>query len=231
MQMKNIVIFGLYLLLCNALWPAVEEPEIRFTGEANLSDWLVESIDAAESTIKVMVFIFEYEPILDALIRASNRGVDVEVVTDFRSTTILSVPSGGGSVPDQLITAGVDCYIYDDSLSIMHHKVVLIDKILFFGSYNFQDEATFANCENLIRVLDPVIYAGFMSEYKRVLGLCEMHVQRVGLGGRFEFLAQITPLWGEYRWFIAIALFLSLIANGTILLRFLMNRRGGQIDG
>jgi phosphatidylserine/phosphatidylglycerophosphate/cardiolipin synthase-like enzyme len=84
-----------YLLSSLATSAAAEPVEARFTGESNLADRLIESIDQAEDHIKIMVFIFEYELISGALIRAVRRGVDVEVITDIRSTMIKSVPTGG----------------------------------------------------------------------------------------------------------------------------------------
>lgn len=137
-MMKRLFFGGIwvvcYLLSSIATYATVEPVEARFTGQSNLADWLIESIDQAERSIKIMVFIFEYEPISDALIRAAARGVNVEVIMDVRSSQTRGRPSGGSSISYQLVDGGVQCYIYDDEPFIMHHKVVFIDDAIFLGS-------------------------------------------------------------------------------------------------
>lgn len=208
--------------------PSVEQNEVRFTGESNIADWLVQSIDDAEERIKIMVFIFEYEPISDALIRASNRGVEVEVVTDVRSSMIESVPRGMSSIPDKLISGGVDCYIYDDRPSIMHHKAIFIDGTLFVGSYNFQDAATFKNCENLLRTHDIKVYESFMSEYERVKRLCHLHIvnseHTESEVARVPLFSRIAFMWHQFRWILALTLSMSLALN-LLLLLIVVRRR------
>ena len=138
--------------------------------------------------------------------------------------------SAGGSVPDHLMRSGVACYIYDDRPSIMHHKAVFVDDLLFVGSYNFQDEATFTNCENLIQVLDDDLFQSFLAEYTRILALCREHVieepeESFGL----SILRSITPLWYRLRWYLAPVFCGSLFVNvflGLLVFKRLMKRRG-----
>jgi phosphatidylserine/phosphatidylglycerophosphate/cardiolipin synthase-like enzyme len=51
----------------------------------------------------------------------------------------------------------------------LHHKVLIIDqKIVAFGSYNFSQSAEERNDENLIIVYNPVIAGQFVQEFQRV---------------------------------------------------------------
>lgn len=213
--MRNPYLF-IFLIWCAiGLDGLCADERVRFTGSSNLADWLIESIDGAEQNIKVMVFIFEYEPIADALVRAAQRGVNVEVLTDVRSANRESVPVGGCSVPDYLIQSGIACYIYDDRPSIMHHKVVFIDDELYIGSYNFQEKATFTNCENLMQITDDQLVEAFQCEYNRILELSQVHfVSSSEMYFLVRLFNRITPLWTQLRWYLAPTFALSLALNG-----------------
>ncbi len=56
----------------------------------------------------------------------------------------------------------------------MHHKVIIIDeRIVIFGSFNFSDNANTQNDENLLIVENPDIARAFKSEFDRVLTLAQ----------------------------------------------------------
>lgn len=186
--------------------------QVGFTGQSDLADWLIDSIDQARSDIKIMVFIFEYEPIADALIRAAARGVNVEVITDIRSAKIEGLPSRKSSVPTQLMDTGVKCYIYDDKPYIMHHKVIFIDDAIFLGSYNFQVKATFNNRENMMKSYSSSLISAYMEEYLRVKLHSYVYDGQMPKESK-SLLQSFTPLWGKLRWVLAPVLLFSLIFN------------------
>ena len=56
----------------------------------------------------------------------------------------------------------------------MHHKVIIIDdRIVIFGSFNFSDNADTQNDENLLIVDSPDIARAFKAEFERVLALAK----------------------------------------------------------
>ena len=55
---------------------------------ADIDKFIINQIDSAKSSVKVCVFIYEWQPIADALINAQNRGVSVELCTDYRSVNL-----------------------------------------------------------------------------------------------------------------------------------------------
>jgi phosphatidylserine/phosphatidylglycerophosphate/cardiolipin synthase-like enzyme len=51
----------------------------------------------------------------------------------------------------------------------MHHKVIVIDeRIVITGSYNFTSRAERRNDENLLIIDDPTLAAAYLAEFERV---------------------------------------------------------------
>lgn len=99
------------------------------------SNQLVWAINSADKSIRVMAYSFTDGDIADALIRAKARGVDVRVMLDdYR----VKEP---GSVAPQLLKAGVSVST-DAAHPIFHFKAVVVDeKRVLMGSYNFTRQA------------------------------------------------------------------------------------------
>ena len=56
----------------------------------------------------------------------------------------------------------------------MHHKVIIIDdRIVIFGSFNFSDNANTQNDENLLIVDNAEIARAFKAEYDRVVAVAK----------------------------------------------------------
>jgi phosphatidylserine/phosphatidylglycerophosphate/cardiolipin synthase-like enzyme len=112
----------------------------------------------------------------------------------------------------------------------MHHKVILIDDVLFLGSYNFQGQATLTNSENLVRIVNATIYDTFMLDYNRLRNMCHMYIrisETSSWRSRIPYFKVIAPLWIEFRWFLAPLMLMSLMVNclwGYVALR--ARRRG-----
>jgi phosphatidylserine/phosphatidylglycerophosphate/cardiolipin synthase-like enzyme len=65
--------------------------------------------------------------------------------------------------------AGLDVYT-DGSPYTMHHKVIVVDeRIVMAGSFNFSSSADHENDENLLVIDDPALARSFKAEYDRVL--------------------------------------------------------------
>jgi phosphatidylserine/phosphatidylglycerophosphate/cardiolipin synthase-like enzyme len=69
--------------------------------------------------------------------------------------------------------AGLDVY-QDGNPYVMHHKVIVLDeRIVAFGSFNFSDAADHSNDENLLIVEDASLARAFLDEYERVLAVAK----------------------------------------------------------
>lgn len=136
--------------------------DVYFSPQDKALPFILEQIDHARSSIVFMAFSFTSAPIADALIDAIERGVRVEGVIEKRNAV------GTGSVFAQLRMNGVDI-LEDGNCYIMHHKVMIIDdKVVITGSYNFTDNAENANDENLAIIRDTTIARLFQHEYTHI---------------------------------------------------------------
>ena len=116
----------------------------------------VSILDRAQSQIRLQAYGFTSSPILDALVSAKKRGVDVVVILD-KSDERASSASGAEFVAQ----AGIPVLI-DYRPAIAHNKVIIVDKhLVVTGSYNFTAAAEHRNTENvtIIDSLAPIFPA------------------------------------------------------------------------
>lgn len=107
-----------------------------------VTDRLLEMIEAARTSISLTSFYFKpVAPLLQALLRAARRGVQVRVFHSHREalpSTDLAWIAAAVSYR-ALLEAGVELY---ENLHGEHSKLVLVDGAwVAFGSYNFEDAA------------------------------------------------------------------------------------------
>ncbi|MFO1525342.1 MAG: phospholipase D family protein [Turneriella sp.] len=101
----------------------------------------IAAIDAANDTLSITSFYLPTRRLMKAVVKAAKRGVRVEVFHSHRealpSTDLAWIAAAAGF--GRLLKAGVTIY---ENLHGEHSKIVLIDdKWVAFGSYNFEDAA------------------------------------------------------------------------------------------
>lgn len=125
---------------------------------------LVELIDEADENVVFLASNFTSDPLTDALLQATNRGVTVSGLMDAENAL-----TDTGSDYQALLDAGIPIML-DKDPGRMHHKVLIIDSaIVAFGSYNFTASAEKRNDENLLIIHDPELAARFLKEYQRLI--------------------------------------------------------------
>lgn len=108
----------------------------------NLVDAFIPSVDGAASTIDGAFYEIRYQPFVDALIRAKNRGVAIRLVTDSDYIT--------NTFTQQLIQAGISVK-GDNRSALMHNKYAVIDsQYVWMGSTNVTDTCNANNFNNTI---------------------------------------------------------------------------------
>ncbi|TGG87030.1 hypothetical protein E4650_09265 [Geotoga petraea] len=114
-----------------------------FTPDEDYQKVILDYINNAEKEVKVMIFTFTDSNIAQALADAYNRGVDVKVITEtFQSGSRWSVY---GDFQNKFP------FILDKNNKTFHHKLLLIDdKHILTGSYNFTKSALENNDENAV---------------------------------------------------------------------------------
>jgi phosphatidylserine/phosphatidylglycerophosphate/cardiolipin synthase-like enzyme len=124
-----------------------------FTPGQDCTAAIVAAIDEAERSLRVQAYQLTSAPIVAAIAAAQARGVDVRVILD-RSQTQGRHPAAAA-----LADAGVPVLV-DRRPAIAHSKVLIIDdRIVVTGSFNFSRAAQLRNAENVLIVRDDAALA------------------------------------------------------------------------
>ena len=127
---------------------------------------LISLIDGAKSSVHVMIYSLTLQEIADALVRAKQRGLDVRVLADKTQAGISS------EKVTYLIAHGVPVKIVDiPGYGIFHHKVTIVDgNIVALGSFNYTENASERNAENLEIIRDPATTKKLEQEFQNWWG-------------------------------------------------------------
>lgn len=119
-------------------------------------------IDGAQGRVLLAGYGFTNKTIAAALKRAQARGVPVQVVLDRSNQTARY------SGATYLQNAGVDVRI-DSRYPIMHHKFIVVDHDVAFGSMNFTAAGDEKNAENFnVFRGTPMLAEKYASEFRRL---------------------------------------------------------------
>ena len=105
---------------------------------------IIQRIDNANHSIKIAMFTWTHPDLLEAILRASKRGVKIDVVLDR-----YTAKGASHKVYKALLNHSIPTYLPPHQ-ELMHHKFLWIDeRLLIFGSANWT-RAAFSKNEELI---------------------------------------------------------------------------------
>ena len=145
----------------------VEAAELRpcFTPGQDCLAVIVSEIDGAKTELLVQAYGFTSPAIIQAIVKAKERGVNVDVLLD----KINERRQYTGAT--YLVNHGIEPRI-DFKVAIAHNKVIVIDgQTVVTGSFNFTTAAQQRNAENVIVIQNDVAIANAYSEnfYRRAI--------------------------------------------------------------
>lgn len=135
---------------------------VRDGGEdPEADDAVVALLDGAQQTASLALFEFDRVPIVDAAVRAAERGVTVRFAGD------------GDELHDdgyeRLLAAGVDLVLRKPGDRIMHNKFgVFDDRIVVTGSMNFSQNGLLRNNNNLMVLDSAELAAVYNAEFAQM---------------------------------------------------------------
>jgi len=134
---------------------------VLFAAEDRVAIRLAELVAQAESQIRFMAFAFTHAEIGETMLYRAENGVDVQGLFE----TI-------GSETDYSMMGRMHCanvaVRQDGNPQIMHHKVMIIDeRIVVTGSFNFSENADKSNDENLLVIDNSDIATYYLEEFDR----------------------------------------------------------------
>lgn len=149
MKKKALPLLGLILFL-GLTWSPAQAGSIRvyFSPRGGCTDAILGQINQAKTEILIQAYSFTSTPIAQALIRAKKRGVRISALLDK------SNQSRKYSAATFLNNMEIPVFI-DDKHAIAHNKIMIIDdRVVITGSFNFTAAAENKNAENLLILED-----------------------------------------------------------------------------
>ncbi len=135
---------------------------VTFSPEDKPVQHIVPYIQNARRSIRFMAFSYTQPDMGNAMLERIKNGVTVEGVfetvgSDSQFSEMLPLHCAGGKVRR------------DGNPGFLHHKVIIIDnRIVITGSFNFSDSANTKNNENVIIIDNADIAKRYLDEFQRV---------------------------------------------------------------
>lgn len=148
--------------------PAAGSIEVAFSPNEGSESLVVKVINSARTEVRVLAYSFTSAPVVQALLQAKRRGVDVKVVVDEKSNVQEDRSGKARAALSALVNAGIDTRtirVYP----IHHDKVVIVDSdSVELGSFNFSDAAAHKNSENVfVNWHNPQLAAVYLRHFAR----------------------------------------------------------------
>jgi phosphatidylserine/phosphatidylglycerophosphate/cardiolipin synthase-like enzyme len=138
--------------------------EIYFSPEDKAANRILELIRGAQTSVNFLAYSFTSHDIGEAIMERAQAGVVVKGVMDHGQVKSTKVTEY-----DPFRQAGLDVRLDGNLDGLMHHKVIIIDqKIVITGSYNFTASAETTNDENVVIIFSPEVAVRYMEEFQRV---------------------------------------------------------------
>ncbi|MFO0935467.1 MAG: phospholipase D family protein [Gemmataceae bacterium] len=140
---------------------------IHFSPKGGCVDAIVAELTRARSEILVQAYSFTNREIVNALVDAVKRGVRTSIMLD-KSNEVETYTELG-----DLTAHGMDVHI-DGAHAIAHNKVMIIDnRTVITGSFNFTRQAELENAENLLIFRNqPELAARYKDNFHSHAGHC-----------------------------------------------------------
>jgi phosphatidylserine/phosphatidylglycerophosphate/cardiolipin synthase-like enzyme len=136
--------------------------QVYFSPEDKVLDRIIPIVAGAQSNIRFLAFSFTDYPLAKAMIDRSAAGVDVAGVYEKTGSET------EGAELKTFVCAHVPVR-QDGNPRFLHDKVIVIDnRIVISGSFNFSNNATDNNDENVIIIDNPEIASLYMQEFGKV---------------------------------------------------------------
>jgi phosphatidylserine/phosphatidylglycerophosphate/cardiolipin synthase-like enzyme len=150
------------LFLWQFLFSATGNIDIYFSPAGKPDQKLISLINEARHGVNIAVYSLTKQDIADALVSASGRGVKIRVLTDAQQ-------AGGRNSKDEFLEKYNIPLSRDKHSGLMHHKFAVIDgQTVIAGSYNWTQNASSANDENMLVIQSPELAEIFNAEFERL---------------------------------------------------------------
>lgn len=165
--MRRLVAFlAIALASCSGAPPggpavsATKKYSVFFSPKGGCTQAIVDLIGSARSEVLIQAYSFTSKPIAAALVAKSSSGVTVNVIAD---SSDVGTP-GLGLLTS---TAGMVPTWIDSKHAIAHNKLIVLDeKVVETGSFNYTLQAETSNAENCLIVRDAVLAKTYADNWR-----------------------------------------------------------------
>lgn len=142
--------------------------EVYFSPQDGTLEHILEVVNSANESIYFLAYSFTSDELSDALAERAKSGLTVIGVFDKDQ-----YHSNSGTEFDNLRDEGIQVNL-DGNPRLMHHKAIIIDqKIVITGSYNFSNNAEHNNDENTLIIHNLDIATRYMAEFQQIYDLSQ----------------------------------------------------------
>lgn len=132
--------------------------EAGYSPEGTALPLVLKIIETAQQEIRLMGYSFTSPEVVNALVSAKRRGVDVKVVLDWKANTGKNNNASRAAM-NLLVGVGIPVRTVS-AYKILHDKVIVADgRNTQVGSFNFSRAADRSNSENVLVVWDDSVVA------------------------------------------------------------------------
>ncbi len=135
-------------------------PDNSTPHEGSIDATLAAAIDQATTSVDVAAFELNLPSVTRALVKASERGVRVRLVTDSDYADDLG--------PETLLEHSIPV-VFDERDAFMHDKFVVIDgRQVWTGSWNLTDNGTYRNNNNVVVLNAEAVARDYETEFEEM---------------------------------------------------------------
>ncbi len=138
------------------------QPEIHPVFSPEDGSEIINLIKNAEDSIEIEMYVFTSRDVVDALVDAKARGVNIRIIIE-RST----ISGSNKQIFDELAAKGFNVRYASKTYKLTHSKFMIIDnKSVLVGSHNFSNSALFKNREASVIIADHNTVSEFLSIFE-----------------------------------------------------------------
>jgi phosphatidylserine/phosphatidylglycerophosphate/cardiolipin synthase-like enzyme len=165
-----IVIAGCQHIHADPVTAKAPEVVAYFSPTVEIEKRLVNEIHSEIASIRVQAYALTHTPILDALIEAAGRKVDVQIICD--SSWAKRYPAAIKPAIDACAAAKIPL-TFDAMHPIAHAKfIVFSGNLVEAGSYNYTAQAR-KNHEDALFITDQIIHDQFLIDWQNHIKHCK----------------------------------------------------------
>ena len=138
------------------------ENQVFFSPGEDCVNHIIDLINEAYIQLDICVFTISDDRISRAIVEAMKNGVEIRIISDN-----FKVEDTGSDIED-LSRVGIPVKL-DTTDNHMHHKFMIVDnKIVLTGSYNWTRSAALYNQENILSMDDEEVVSKFSNEFEKL---------------------------------------------------------------